>query len=121
MLCARDGTPLAEEVTGFKRPDIIGPGHLALGWWVRWGEGWGLGVIGRGVAYFLPQTCADIYHTGIFLLIVPVGLKGQQFQNCEVTNEKKTYKGCFLSIMVNKFRIFIKNLRNTYELHFTNS
>jgi hypothetical protein len=25
------------------------------------------------------------------------------------------------SIMVNKFRIFIKNLRNTYGLHFTNS
>jgi hypothetical protein len=21
---------------------------------------------GRGVAYFLPQTCADIYHTGVF-------------------------------------------------------
>ena len=30
------------------------------------GEGWGLGVKGRGVAYFLPQTCADIYHTGVF-------------------------------------------------------
>jgi hypothetical protein len=64
---SRDGTPLAEEVTGFKRPDIIGPGQLALGWWIRWrGEGWGLGVKGRGVAYFLPQTCADIYHTGVF-------------------------------------------------------
>jgi hypothetical protein len=35
---------------------------LALGW----GEGWGQGMKGRGVAYFLPQTCADIYHTGIF-------------------------------------------------------
>ena len=66
MLCARDATPLAEEVTGSKRPDIIGPGQLALGWWVRWGEGWGLGMKGRGVAYFLPQTCADIYHTGLF-------------------------------------------------------
>jgi hypothetical protein len=21
---------------------------------------------GEGVAYFIPQTCADIYHTGIF-------------------------------------------------------
>jgi hypothetical protein len=31
MLCARDGTPLAEEVTGSKRPDIIGPGQLTLG------------------------------------------------------------------------------------------
>ncbi len=39
MLCTRDGTPLAEEVTGFKRPDIIGPGQLALGWWVGGGEG----------------------------------------------------------------------------------
>ena len=78
MLCARDATPLAEEVTGSK-----GPISLALGSW-RWGgrysggEGWGLGVKGRGVAYFLPQTCADIYHTGVFfkvcvLLIVPVG------------------------------------------------
>jgi hypothetical protein len=27
---------IAEEVTGSKRPDIIGPGQLALGWWVRW-------------------------------------------------------------------------------------
>ena len=66
MLCDSDVTPLAEEVTGSKRPDIIGPGQLALGWWVRWGEGWGLGVKGRGVVYFLPQTCADIYHTGVF-------------------------------------------------------
>jgi hypothetical protein len=66
MLCARDATPLAEEVTGSK-----GPISLALGSW-RWGggcgggEGWGLGVKGRGVVYFLPQNCADIYHTGIF-------------------------------------------------------
>jgi hypothetical protein len=66
MLCARDATPLAEKVTGFK-----GPISLALGSW-RWGggygggEGWGLGVKGVGVAYFLPQTCADIYHTAIF-------------------------------------------------------
>jgi hypothetical protein len=52
MLCARGGTPLAEEVTGSKRPDIIGPRQLALGWWVRWGGGMGLGVKGRGVAYF---------------------------------------------------------------------
>jgi hypothetical protein len=66
MLCARDATPLAEEVTGSK-----GPISLAVGSW-RWGggygggEGWGLGMKGRGVAYFLPQTCADIYHTGVF-------------------------------------------------------
>jgi hypothetical protein len=31
MLCARDGTPLTEEVTGFKRPDIIGPALLVGG------------------------------------------------------------------------------------------
>jgi hypothetical protein len=30
------------------------------------GEGWGLGTKGRGVAYFLPQTSADIYHIGVF-------------------------------------------------------
>jgi hypothetical protein len=47
--------------------DPKGPLPLALGSW-RWGggEGWGEGMKGRGVAYFLPQTCADIYHTGIF-------------------------------------------------------
>ncbi len=67
MLSARDATPLAEEVTGSKK----GPISLALGSWC-WrggyggGEGWGLGVKGRGVAYFLPQTCANIYHTGVF-------------------------------------------------------
>jgi hypothetical protein len=66
MLCARDATPLAEEVTGSK-----GPISLALGSW-HWGggngggEGWGLGVKGRGAAYFLQQTSADIYHTGVF-------------------------------------------------------
>jgi hypothetical protein len=49
-----------------KRPDIIGSAQLALGWWVRWGDGWGLGMKGREVAYFLPQTCADIYNTGVF-------------------------------------------------------
>ena len=37
MLCARDGTPLAEEVTGSK-----GPISLALGSW-RWGGGYGGG------------------------------------------------------------------------------
>jgi hypothetical protein len=51
--------------------DQKGQLSLALGSW-RWGggyggrEGWGLGMKGRGVAYFLPQTCADIYHTGVF-------------------------------------------------------
>jgi hypothetical protein len=66
MLCARDTMPLAEEVTGSKRPDIIGPGQLALGGGYGGGKGWGLGMEGRGVAYFLLQTCADIYHTGVF-------------------------------------------------------
>jgi hypothetical protein len=77
MLCARDATPLAEEVTGSKRPGIIGPGQLGLGWCVRWGGGTETGNEREGVAYFLPQTCADIYHSGVFskvciLLIVPV-------------------------------------------------
>ncbi len=52
MLCTRDGTPLAEEVTGFKRPDIIGPGQLALGWWVRWGGGMGSGSEREGGGVF---------------------------------------------------------------------
>jgi hypothetical protein len=61
-----------------QKADISGPGQLALGWWVRWGGGMGTGNEREGVAYFLPQTCADIYHTGVFskvciLLIVPVG------------------------------------------------
>ena len=43
MLCAREATPFAKEVTGSKRPDIMGPGQLALGWWVRWGGGMGDG------------------------------------------------------------------------------
>jgi hypothetical protein len=66
MLCARDAPPLVEEVQ-----DPKGPISLALGSWrygggYSGGEGWGLGVKERGVAYFLPQTCADIYHTGVF-------------------------------------------------------
>ena len=52
MLCARDATPLAEEVTGSKRPDIIGPGQLALGWWVRWGGGMGTGNEREGGGIF---------------------------------------------------------------------
>ena len=52
MLCARDATPLAEEVTGSKRPDIIGPGQLALGWWVRLGGGIGTGNEREGDGIF---------------------------------------------------------------------
>jgi hypothetical protein len=52
MLCARDATPLAEEVTGSKRPDIIGPGQLALEWWVRWGGGMGTGSEREGGGVF---------------------------------------------------------------------
>ncbi len=52
MLCARDATPLAEEVTGSKRPDIIGPGQLALRWWVRWGGGMGTGSEREGGGVF---------------------------------------------------------------------
>jgi hypothetical protein len=111
--------------------DPKGPISLALRSW-HWGggygggEGWGLGVKGRGVAYFLPQTCADIYHTGVFQKYVFCSQslwdkKANNFKIFKFQMKKKTYKGCFLSIMVNKFRIFIKNLRNTYGLHFTNS
>ncbi len=52
MLCARDATPLAEEVTGSKRPDIIGPGQLALGWWVQCGGGMGTGSEREGGGVF---------------------------------------------------------------------
>ncbi len=79
-----------------------------------------------GGIFFTADLCRHLSHWRFskvcILLIVPVGQKGQQFQDFEVSNKIKTYKGCFLSIMVNtKFRIFIKNLRNTYGLHFTNS
>ena len=52
MLCASDVTPLAEEVTGSRRPDIIGTGQLALGWWVRWGGGMGTGNEREGGGVF---------------------------------------------------------------------
>jgi hypothetical protein len=52
MLCARDSMPLAEDFTGSKRPDIIGPGQLAPGWWVRWGEGMGTGSEREGGGVF---------------------------------------------------------------------
>jgi hypothetical protein len=35
-----------------QRPHIIGSGQLVLGWRVRWGEGWGLGVKERGWRIF---------------------------------------------------------------------
>ncbi len=57
-LFARDSTPLVEEVTGSKRPDIIGPGQLALGWWVRWGGGMGTGSEGEGGGvFFTAELC----------------------------------------------------------------
>jgi hypothetical protein len=68
------------------------------------GKGWGLGMKGRGVAYFLPPP-----------------KNANNFKILKFQIKNKTNKGCFLSRMVNKFRIFIKNLRNTYGLHFTNS
>ncbi len=52
MLCARNVTALAEEITGSKRPNIIGPGQLALGWWVQWGGGMGTGSVGEGGGVF---------------------------------------------------------------------
>ncbi len=69
---ARNGTDSYALRQGRHRSqDPKGPISLALGS-RRWGGGygggeeWGLGVKGRGVAYFLPQTCADIYDTGFF-------------------------------------------------------
>ena len=78
MLCARDAMPLAEEVTGSKRPDIIGPGQLALGWWVRWGGGMGTGNEGEGDGIlFTADLCRHLSHWRFtkvcILLIVPVG------------------------------------------------
>jgi hypothetical protein len=52
MHCARDATPLAEEVTGSK-----GPISLALGSW-RWGGGYGGGE-GWGLAFFKSMCSAD--------------------------------------------------------------
>ncbi len=66
MLCARDATPLAEEVTGSKGPISLALGSWCWGGGYGGGEGWELGMKERGEAYFLPQTCADIYHTGVF-------------------------------------------------------
>ncbi len=78
MLCARDATPLAEEVTGSKRPDIIGSGQLALGWWVRWGGGMGIGnERERGGVFFTGDLCRHLSHWRFLkicvLPIVPVG------------------------------------------------
>jgi hypothetical protein len=72
MLCARDVTPLAEEVTGSK-----GLISLALGSW-RWGggygggEGWGLGVKGRGGGWHIFYRRPVLTKVCV-LLIVPVG------------------------------------------------
>jgi hypothetical protein len=123
---------LAEEVTLSKRPDIIGPGQLALGWWVRWGGGMGDWELrGGGWHIFYLRPVPTSITTSITLAFFKSmhsahgpckSKKGQQFHDFEVSNKnKKTCKGCFLSRMVNKFRIFIKILRNTYGLHFTDS
>jgi hypothetical protein len=77
---------------------------LALVSW-RWGggysggEGWGLGVKGRGVAIFYRRPVLTSITLAFFKSMCsahsPCAKKGQQFQNFEVSNEKKTYKGCF--------------------------
>jgi hypothetical protein len=99
---------LAEEVTGSKRPDIIGPGQLALGWWVRWGGRMRTGSVREGGGVFFTADLCWHFSKVCILLIVTVGQKGQQAQNFEVSNKKKHIQDVFLSIMVNKFRIFIK-------------
>jgi hypothetical protein len=41
-----------------QRPDIIGPGQLAPGWWVRWGEGMGTGNEREGGGkFFTTDLC----------------------------------------------------------------
>jgi hypothetical protein len=69
MLCVRDATPLAEEVTGSKRLDIIGTGQLALGWWVQWGGGMGT----RNDADLCRHLSDWRFSKVCILLIVPVG------------------------------------------------
>ncbi len=58
MLCARDTTTLAEEVTGSKRPDIMGPGQLALVVVGTVGEGMGTGSETEGGrVFFIAYLC----------------------------------------------------------------
>jgi hypothetical protein len=73
MLCARDATPLAEEVTGSKRPDIIGTGVVGT---VGGGMGTGNERNGGGV-FFTADLCRHLSHWRVskvcILLIVPAG------------------------------------------------
>jgi hypothetical protein len=71
MLWARGATAIGQgshmiQKARYHWPWAVGAGVVGRKPLVGWGEGRGLGMKGRGVAYFLPQTCADIYHTKVF-------------------------------------------------------
>ena len=111
--------------------DPKGPISLALGSW-RWGGGYGWGRDGdwewKGGGWRIfyrrpvPTSITLAFFKSMCSAHSPCGIKRPTISRFwSFKKIKKTYKGCFLSIMVNKFRIFIKNLRNTYGLHFTNS
>jgi hypothetical protein len=102
MLCARDGTPLAEEVTGSKRPDIIGPGQLVLGWWVRWGgrDGdWEWKGGGWRIFYHRPvlTSITLVFFKSICSAHSPCGIKRPTISKfwSYSTNEKKHKKDVF--------------------------
>jgi hypothetical protein len=110
--------------------DPKGPISLALGSW-RSGGGYGGGRDGdwqwKGggwrIFYRRPvlTSITLAYFKSICSAHSSCGIKSPTISKFWSYKWKKTYKGCFLSIMVNKFRISIKNLRNTYGLNFTNS
>ncbi len=123
-LCCAPGTPRhwprrsQDPKAQYHWPWAVGAGVVGMV-----GGGMGTGNERERVAYILPQTCADIYHTGVFQKYVfcSQSLWDKKADHFKILKFqiKKTFKGCFLSIMVNKYRTFIKNLRNTF--HFTNS
>jgi hypothetical protein len=110
--------------------DPKGPISLALGSW-RSGGGYSGGRDGDlqwkggGWRTFYRRPVLTSITLAFFKSMCSVhsscGLKSPTISKFWSYKWKKTYKGCFLPIMVNKFRIFIKNLRNTYGLQFTNS
>jgi hypothetical protein len=92
--------------------DPKGPLSLALGSW-RWGggygggEGWGPGMKGRGWRIFylrpVPTSITLAFFKSMHSDHSPCGIKRptiSRFLRFQI--KKKTYKGCFLSRMVNK-------------------
>ena len=100
-------------------PWSVGAGVVGM---VGGGMGTGSEREGGGV-FFTADLCWHLSHwrfSKVCILLI-VHKKSNNFKILKFQIKIKTYKGCFLSIIVNKFRIFIKNLRNTYGLHFTYS